>query len=216
MDLVVAGEFGVGRCGAALFLGVLLALRRVLVLFGSRFGLVVHGTIVPTVAELDGWKHCPRCRAGLRRDDNKAECGDCGFVTYGSSKPTASAAVIDDDGRVLLSRRAVEPFAGKFDLPGGFLEEGEHPLDCVRRELQEEAGVRIEPLDFLGIWTDLYGDRGLSTLNMYWRARIVAGEPEPADDVEELRWFAADDVPHDELAFGHLPEVLSALRDKNA
>ena len=168
------------------------------------------------MAELDGWKHCPRCRAELRRDGNKVECPECGFVAYGSSKATASAAVLDDVGHVLLSCRAIEPFAGKWDLPGGFLEEGEHPLDCMRRELEEEAGVQIEPRAFLGIWMDVYGERGVATLNAYWTARIVEGDPAPADDVAEFRWFAPDDVPVDELAFGHLPAVLSALRNQDA
>jgi ADP-ribose pyrophosphatase YjhB (NUDIX family) len=172
--------------------------------------------LLPTVSELDGWKYCPRCRAQLEPDDGKVECPDCGFFTYGSSKPTASGLVLDDGGRVLLSRRAVEPDKGKWDFPGGFLEEGEHPVDCLRRELDEEAGVRIEPRDFLGIWMDVYGDREISTLNLYWTARIVEGEPDPADDVAEFRWFAADEIPLDELAFAHLPEVISAWRNEHA
>ena len=69
----------------------------------------------------------------------------------------------------------VDPSAGKWDLPGGFLDEEEHPLDCLRRELREEAGVEIEPLEFLGVWLDRYGGDGsaAATLNFYWTARIV-------------------------------------------
>jgi 8-oxo-dGTP diphosphatase len=82
----------------------------------------------------------------------------------------------------------------------------------VRRELREEAGVEIEPLELLGIWMDRYGSDGsaAATLNLYYAARIVAGEPRAADDVAELRWFALDEIPYDELAFGHLHEVLAA------
>ena len=101
------------------------------------------------------------------------------------------ALVLDDDGRVLLARRKFEPEAGKWDVPGGFLEEDEEPLDGLRRELREEAGVEIEPLELAGIWADRYGgaDDATATLNLYWTARIVSGEPTPADDVAELRWF---------------------------
>jgi ADP-ribose pyrophosphatase YjhB (NUDIX family) len=171
--------------------------------------------LLPTVAELDGWKYCPRCRAEVERSDNKAECPECGFVTYAGSKPTASALCVDASGRVLLSRRGAEPWKGLWDFPGGFLEEGEHPLECLRRELEEEAGVEVEPTKFLGVWMDVY-DRGISTLNFYWTVRIADGEPTPADDVEEFRWFAPDEVPREELAFDHLPDVLSALRNEHA
>ena len=171
---------------------------------------------MPTVSELDGWRYCPRCRSELDREDRKVECPQCGFVTYAASKPTASAACVDDSGRVLLSRRGVEPFKGLWDVPGGFLEECEHPLECLHRELREEAGVEIEPLELLGIWMDVYGEGGECTLNLYWAARIVEGDPQPADDVAELRWFEPDEIPFEELAFGDLGEVLSALRNKHA
>jgi ADP-ribose pyrophosphatase YjhB (NUDIX family) len=142
----------------------------------------------------------------------RVECPSCGFRNYASSKPTSSALCVDDEGRVLLSKRAIPPFEGHWDFPGGFLEEGEHPLDGVRRELREEAGVEIEPLELLGIWMDRYGSDGsaAATLNLYYAARIVDGEPEPADDVAELRWFAPEEIPYDEISFGHLHEVLEA------
>ena len=85
-----------------------------------------------------------------------------------------------------------EPDAGLWDLLGGFLEEGEDPLAGLRRELLEETGVEIEPDGFLGTFIDTYGDGPTATyvLNLAWRARIVGGEPAPADDVSELRWFS--------------------------
>jgi ADP-ribose pyrophosphatase YjhB (NUDIX family) len=148
----------------------------------------------------------------VKIEDGRVECPVCGFRSYASSKPTASALCVDDEGRVLLSKRGIPPDKGRWDFPGGFLDEGEHPLDGVRRELREEAGVEIEPLDLVGIWMDRYGGDGTAaaTLNLYWTARIVGGEPEPADDVAELRWFAPGEISSDELAFGHLEEVLEA------
>jgi ADP-ribose pyrophosphatase YjhB (NUDIX family) len=177
------------------------------------------GRIVPTMGELDEWKHCPRCGSNqLLVEQGAAECLECGFRAYASAKPTASAACLDDEGRVLLSRRGKDPFKDMWDLPGGFLDEEEHPLDCLRRELREEGAVEVEPLDFLGVWIDKYGGDGLAqtTLNFYWTARIVAGTLEPADDVAEFRWFAPDEVDEDELAFAHTREVLSHLRQKHA
>lgn len=154
------------------------------------------------------------CATAVEPEEGRVECPACGFVAFAHSMPTASALVVDDDGRVLLSRRANDPAAGKWDVPGGFVEEGEHPLDCVRRELREEAGIGLADERLLGIWMDEYDYNGrrVATLNVYYRTRIGDGTPTPADDVAELRWFAASDVPLDDLAFRHIRDVLSALR----
>ena len=166
--------------------------------------------------ELDGWRFCPRCRSELARAPARVECGSCDFVAYANPKPTATAVCIDERGRVLLARRAAEPEIGSWDLPGGFVDEGEHPLDTVRRELREETNLEVEPLQFLGVWMDAYGgdSTAKSTLNLFWTARVVGGEPRPADDVAELRWVAPAELPgDDEFAFDCVALALAAWRD---
>ncbi|HUK93998.1 MAG TPA: NUDIX domain-containing protein [Gaiellaceae bacterium] len=168
------------------------------------------------MGELTGWRWCPRCREQLDGDELRVVCPACGFVCYASSKATAGALVVDERGRVLLARRAFDPFKGYWDIPGGFLEEGEHPLDGLRRELREETGLEVEPLDFLGVWIDSYGGDSTAeaTLNLYWTARATGGEARPADDVSELGWFGEDELPQpSELAFENVPQVLAAWRE---
>jgi len=161
---------------------------------------------------LQGWEHCPRCAGPLEGDGARVECHACGFVAYGNPVPTATAVLVDGEGRVLLGRRALEPDKDRWDLLGGFIDEGEHPLDALRRELREESGLEVEPGDFLGVWMDRYGydSTAASTLNLYWEARVVSGAERPADDVAELRWFAPAELPWDELAFECNRKVLSA------
>jgi ADP-ribose pyrophosphatase YjhB (NUDIX family) len=170
------------------------------------------------MTSLVGWRYCPRCAEPLDVGDGRVSCPACGFVAYANSEPTACAVCVDDQGRVLLARRAGEVFDGYWDLPGGFLEEGEHPLDALRRELLEETGLVVEPGDLLGIWMDRYGDDegAPATLNLYWTARVVSGDQRPADDVSELRWFAPDALPsRDEIAF-HIADVLDAWRHEHS
>src|SRR5215218_574597 len=163
------------------------------------------------MAILHGWRTCPRCVGPLANDGAHAVCrGTCGSTYYANSSPCVSALVEDGDGGVLLARRAVEPYLGLWDPPGGFLEEGEHPEDGLRRELLEETGLRCEPVRFLGVWMDVYGDApdAAATLNLYWTMRVVSGEPVAAADVAELRWFAANELPpEEELAFTTVAEA---------
>jgi NAD+ diphosphatase len=199
----------------------LLSLGRLLLLALGRFGLIVHATILPDVGELETWRHCPRCATSLEREDDgtKVECPRCGFRHYAHSQVTACAVVEDGRGRVLLTRRAGPPYAGAWDLPGGFVGEGEHPFQAVKRELREETGLDVDPDGFVGIWMDTYaepGEDGPATLNVYVTATSRGGEGEAADDVSELRWAAPDEFPDaEELAF-HIADVLHAWRDEHA
>jgi ADP-ribose pyrophosphatase YjhB (NUDIX family) len=132
-------------------------------------------------------------------------------VHYANPVPAAAALVVDETGRLLLARRAVEPDAGLWDTPGGFLDEGEEPQDGLRRELLEETGVEVEIGDFFGMYLDRYGpgQDAPYVLNLVWHAAIVGGEIEAADDVSELAWFAPDALPPaKELAFKWLAVAL--------
>jgi ADP-ribose pyrophosphatase YjhB (NUDIX family) len=165
---------------------------------------------------LDGWQHCPRCAAQLENDGAEATCPKCGSVYYAQSAPAATAIVVEDD-RVLLARRAYEPDAGLWDFLGGFLNEGEHPLDALRREVLEETSLEVEPGAFLGTYMDTYGDgpQAGSVLNLVWEANIVSGEPAPADDVAELRWFPRHaPPPPEECAFRWVAPFLASLAER--
>ena len=55
------------------------------------------------------------------------------------------AVVIDASGRVLLVKRGSEPIKGRWSIPGGLIELGEALTDAVKREIEEETGLRVEP-----------------------------------------------------------------------
>ncbi len=156
------------------------------------------------MAILAGWRFCPRCRAELTHLDSQVECLACGFVRYANPLPAVAALVVDTDDRLLLGRRAFEPDAGLWDTIGGFLDEEEDALDALHREVREETGLEVEVGDFVGAFSDRYGTAAdaPTALNLVFEARVVSGEPEPADDVSELAWFTRDALPADgELAF---------------
>ncbi|HEY9855898.1 MAG TPA: NUDIX domain-containing protein [Stenomitos sp.] len=151
------------------------------------------------------FSYCPYCRTELGsrtiEDLERQYCPGCGEVFYRNSKPCAGALVSDAEGRLLLTRRAVEPFKGKWDLPGGYLEDGEHPEAGAIRELREETGLTIRITGLGGIYMDTYGAGGVSTLNLFYDAEVVSGEEASRGDVSELGWFAPDELPLSDFSF---------------
>jgi 8-oxo-dGTP diphosphatase len=105
--------------------------------------------------------------------------------------------------RVLLIRRKHDPFAGRWALPGGFVDEGERLVDAARRELREETGLTVVDLEQLYAAGDPGRDPRGWTVSVVYLARVTAGELTPiaADDADEVGWFPLDELPA--LAFDH-------------
>lgn len=144
---------------------------------------------------MTNYNFCPSC--GLKLGQNKLGipfCGQCNLAYYQNSKPTAGVLPVKD-GMVLLARRGEEPHKGEIDAIGGFLEDGEHPEDGVRRESLEEANLIVEPTEILGIVIDEYDIGNHHTLNIYYIGEIKGGEMKAQDDVDSLEWFKIEDLP---------------------
>jgi 8-oxo-dGTP diphosphatase len=163
------------------------------------------------------FKFCPICGELLSLADNflaSQKCSACGVTHYHNSKPCVGALIVKD-GKVLLTKRGVEPFRGYWDLPGGYLEAGEHPVDGMVREMQEELGIKVHSKELLGIYLDRYGSEqdAAHTMNLYYVAELVAGDPRAADDVSEFGWFGMDELP-EQMAFNHEKKVLMDLKKR--
>lgn len=160
-------------------------------------------------------RFCPRCGGLLEtvvrseKDRPRQVCTTCGRVHYRNAKPCAGA-LVTRDGRVLLVKRGIQPFLGYWDIPGGFLEEDEHPEAGAAREVREETGLKVRLTELFGFYMDRYSydDTGDHCLNIYFLAEVVGGQAQPADDAAELAWFAPDELP-EKIAFDHARVVLA-------
>jgi 8-oxo-dGTP diphosphatase len=149
------------------------------------------------------YRFCPHCAAVLETRRIPADggperrvCSVCGFIQWGNSKASSSGIIVDRDGHVLLSLRAFEPYRGWWDIPGGFLEAGEHPEEGVRRELWEETGLKVEIVSLVGVYMDTYGPPPSDdTLNFYYECHVLGGEMRAEDDVERLEWVDPHHLP---------------------
>lgn len=158
-------------------------------------------------------RFCQVCGRRLRRvrEDGRPRprCPRCGWTFY-ANPAAAAVALVMDRGRVLLARRARDPYAGTWDLPGGFLEADELPLDGLRRELREEIGVGVRRVSFVGFASDRYGPGGVSVLTIVYRVTPTSRRVRAQDDVAEVRWFSPRDLPYGQIAFRGLRRLLRA------
>ena len=163
------------------------------------------------------FRYCPAdgTKLGEPRASGGVTCPACGRSWYRESAPTVGAAIVRD-GRALVTVRGIEPEKGKVDVPGGFLEVGEHPVDGLKREAREELGVEITVDDRpVSLATHTYGEDGAWVLAIGFQVRIVSGEPRAADDVAELLWVSAREVDALEFTWEHDKKFVKAALESN-
>jgi 8-oxo-dGTP diphosphatase len=141
-------------------------------------------------------------------------------VTYEFARPalTVDAVVFGLDAevlKVLLVERDLEPFAGSWALPGGFVREGESLDGAVRRELHEETGLRDVFLEQLYTFGDPGRDPRGHTVSVAYYALVKLSDHgvKAATDARDARWFPAFKPPS--LAFDHA-KILAAARERLA
>jgi 8-oxo-dGTP diphosphatase len=123
---------------------------------------------------------------------------------------TADCVVFDERGRVLLVRRANEPFKGSYALPGGFVDVGERVEDGCRRELSEETGLHVGELRLIGVYSDPNRDPRGHTCSVAYLARVGRAEVRAGDDAAAAEWVA--DWRSEKLAFDHAQILADAER----
>ena len=104
-----------------------------------------------------------------------------------------------------LARRGHEPGRGRWSMPGGFVDLGETVETAIARELGEELCVEADIGALVGVYS--HADKGV--LVIVFEATLQ-GTPRPTSEAPEVRAFAPDEIPWDELAFA---TDAAALRD---
>ena len=142
--------------------------------------------------------------------------------TYEYARPALAVDCVvfgldDDDLKVLLIRRDLEPFQGRWALPGGFVHMDETVDEAAKRELSEETGVGRVFLEQLYTFSALDRDPRERIVSVAYYALVNLSDHrvKAATDAREAAWFAASDLPA--LAFDHdtiVDKALERLRGK--
>ena len=106
--------------------------------------------------------------------------------------------VVIHRGRVLLIRRGGEPLKGEWSLPGGLVELGEDLAEAARRELKEETGLDVKPLEILTVFDRIFREGRRVRYHFVivdFACRLKGGRLAPASDVLDARWVRREDLP---------------------
>lgn len=145
---------------------------------------------------------CPCCGAAVELrcpdDDNRPRhiCTSCNTIHYQNPNLVIGAIPVWED-KILLCRRAIEPRHGLWTLPGGFMENGESTTEAAIRETLEEADARIEIYDLYSMYSLPY----INQVHLLFRAKLLDLDFGPGPESLEVKLFAENEIPWDEIAF---------------
>lgn len=117
---------------------------------------------------------------------------------------TSDCVIFGFDGvamKVLLVQRGIEPYKGKWALPGGFMKIDETAQECARRELEEETGLKNASVEQFYTFTDVNRDPRERVITIAHYALVRLADVRGGDDAALARWFSQDEIPS--LAFDH-------------
>jgi mutator protein MutT len=116
-----------------------------------------------------------------------------------------TAAIIEKDGKILIAQRKKgKHLEGKWEFPGGKVESGETPEECLKRELLEEFGIEVEIRDLIGNSEFDYGDKHIRLLG--YRAQHLSGEFQ-LHDHDDMKWIRLEEFAHYDFAPADLPLI---------
>ena len=118
--------------------------------------------------------------------------------------------IILENGKVLMLKRAVFPFEGYWELPGGHVEYGETVEAAVKREMKEELGVSVTIKKLFGVYSNLKSDPRHHAVSVIYLLKIPKGRIKLSREDSEFKFFSLKEIPK-KIAFNHR-KVLNDLR----
>ena len=161
--------------------------------------------------------YCPMCATELVTrqlyDRLRQQCPACNWIHF--QDPKVGAGVIaEQDGKVLLGRRGINPGKGLWCFPSGFMEIDETSEEAAIREFKEETGLDVALSGLFDVYHFHSAVKGTGVLILY-QGRITGGTLAAMDDLTDLAFFSPDSLPPDEeLAFESNRNALRRWREE--
>lgn len=138
----------------------------------------------------------------------------CEICAFKNPKATATA-VIMKDGKILLLKRNEEPFFGKWDLPGGYMQENQTPEQALLRELKEEIGVAAK-LYFIGWFPGkaMWKEEEFPIISNVFLADILGDINLNLKENTEYKWHDISGLDVNDVAFDSNQNIIKHLKEK--
>ena len=160
-------------------------------------------------------RYCPRCGSNDFKTNDQGHsftCEACHFIYFINNSAAVACLIFNKEGKLLLTRRAIEPAKGMLDLPGGFVEPMERVEDTVVREIMEELGVHITKADFLVSFPNeyIYSDFSVFTVDLAFVCEIDNHEAiVPADDVSGIEYSFPENIRPETLCSQSMSYIIN-------
>lgn len=123
-------------------------------------------------------------------------CSSCGTIHY-SNPNMIVGCLIEDEDKIMLCRRGIEPRKGYWNLPCGFLENNEAVQDGAVREVFEETGAKVQ----LGALHVVYNLPKANQVYLIFRAKMLGSKYHITPESTEICFFEPNAIPWNEIAF---------------
>lgn len=159
--------------------------------------------------EHEAFLFCPHCGASFaERTPLKSHCNACDFTMYHSPKQGVVVVFVDNQGRLGLSRRAIDPRKGKIDPVGGFVEQNETLEESGVREAEEEVRIQlsVDRLEYFGSAFHDYQFKEMAykVIDSYFMVHVTEEEKAlivPQSEVASFDWYAIKSIDPDDYFY---------------
>ena len=189
--------------------GELTSDQKLLIQFRINMNSTTHPTQIFT--------YCPRCGSPgfITSGPRSKHCQACSFHYFFNASAAASALIFDQEGRLLFTRRAIDPHKGRLDFPGGFVEHNESAEEAITRELKEELGATVKKLTYFGTFPNQYEFSGMTvfTLDSTFIVELESMSGLKAmDDVAGIEFIRLQDIKPEDIPFTSMKNTITQLQ----
>ncbi len=164
------------------------------------------------------FRYCPVCGSSkfVAKQENAKICENCGFNYYINPSAAVAAFIVNNEGELLVGRRAHDPAKGTLDLPGGFVALEETGEEAVKREIKEELNLTVTKAEMIFTIPNRYRWSGMTipTLDLFYQCEVEnLEELKPLDDVVETFFIKLDYIHPEDFGLASIREAVSLYQE---